>query len=287
MSTLKFHNILHLSYAEVAEAAKTRDTVIIPVGSCEKHGAHVPLGTDTFITQGVVERAAKLADVLHTPCIPVGYSPHHMGEVGQLSGTLTFSPATFSSMLYDLGKSLVFHGFNRLVYATHHGSNTKLIDGFMRRLRYETQCFVCFYKTPTERECNVVADLLEGPPEETPGWHSGEIETAMIMAVDPRMVEMEKAAQDRAHAPRWMGKAFSKKDGMPTVIFQGAENVFVPMEHHEYCDTATIGNPLRGSPDKGKKLFERAARHLADFVNEVKKIEVHVTNRDFPERARW
>jgi len=62
VSTLKFRNILHLSYAEVAEAAKTQDTIIIPIGSCEKHGAHLPLGTDTFITQGVVERAAELAD---------------------------------------------------------------------------------------------------------------------------------------------------------------------------------------------------------------------------------
>jgi len=287
VSTLKFRNILHLSYAEVAEAAKTQDTIIIPIGSCEKHGAHLPLGTDTFITQGVVERAAELADVMHTPIIPVGYSPHHMGEVGQLTGTLTFSAPTYNAVLYDLGRSLIFHGFNRLIYATHHGSNTKLIDGFMRRLRYETNCFVCYYKTPTERECHVVADIIEGPPEETPGWHAGEIETAMIMAVDPRMVDMKRAVQDKAHAPRWMGPAFSKKDGMPTVIFQGAENVFVPMEHHEYSDTATIGNPFRGTPEKGKKLFERGGRHLAAFVEEVKKIPVNVTRRDFPERASW
>jgi creatinine amidohydrolase len=287
VSALKFRNVLHLSYAEVAEAAKTRDTIILPIGSCEKHGAHVPLGTDTFITQGVVERAAELADVMHTPIIPVGYSPHHMGEVGQLTGTLTFSAPTYNAVLYDLGRSLIFHGFNRLIYATHHGSNTKLIDGFMRRLRYETNCFVCYYKTPTERECHVVADIIEGPPEETPGWHAGEIETAMIMAVDPRMVDMQRAKQDRAHAPTWMGPAFSKRDGMPTVIFQGAENVFVPMEHHEYSDTATIGNPFRGTPEKGKKLFERGARHLADFVEEVKKIPVKVTRRDFPERASW
>ena len=109
----------------------------------------------------------------------------------------------------------------------------------------------------------------------------------MIMAVDRRMVEMKRAVQDKAHAPKWMGQAFSKRDGMPTVIFQGAENVFVPMEHHEYSDTATIGNPFRGTPEKGKKLFERGAKHLADFVNEVKKIPVNVTKRDFPERASW
>lgn len=285
MAWNKSYNLLDLSYADVAEYLKTEDLVVVPVGSCEKHGAHVPLGTDSFITIGVVERAAKKAGVLHTPLLPVAYSPHHMGEVGQGVGTLSFTAETYNRMLYEMGRCLIFHGFNKIVYATHHGSNTKVIDPFLRRLRYETGAFLAYYKTPTERECQVVADIIEGPPEETPGWHAGEIETAMIMAYNPDLVDMSRAKQDRAHAPRWMGQAFSKKDGVGSVIFQGAENIFVPMEHHEYSDTATIGNPFRGTPEKGKKLFERGGDHLAAFLEEVKKFPVKVTRRDYPERV--
>lgn len=280
-------NLLELSYVEVAEYLKENDTVLIPIGSCEKHGAHLPLGTDSLITIRMTEMAADLAGVLHTPLIPVGYSPHHMGEAEQGTGTLTFSGETYNRILYEIGRSLIFHGFSKLVYVSHHGSNTKLIDGYLRRLRYEAGAFVAFYKTPTERELSVVGDIIEGPPEETPGWHAGEIETSMIMAYDEGLVDMARATQDRAHAPRWMGPAFSKKDGTGTVIFQGAENIWVPMEHHEYSDTATIGNPFRGTKAKGDRLFERGAQHLAAFVNEVKKISVKVTQRDFPERAWW
>ena len=60
-----------------------------------------------------------------------------------------------------------------------------------------------------------------------------------------------------------------------------------PDENLVLYDGATIGNPFRGTPEKGRKLFERGGRHLADFVNEVKKIPVSVTKRDFPERAGW
>jgi creatinine amidohydrolase len=284
----KRRNLQELSYVDVAESLKKgNDIILIPIGSCEKHGAHIPLGTDSFITIRMTEMAAEQADVLHTPIIPVGYSPHHMGEVNQGTGTLTLSGETYNRILYEMGRSLVFHGFNKLIYVSHHGSNTKLIDEYLRRLRYETGAFIAFYKTPTERELSVVGDIIEGPPEETPGWHAGEIETSMIMAYDESLVDMKRAKQDRAHAPRYMGKAFSKKDGTSTVIFQEAENIWVPMEHHEYSDTATIGNPFRGTRAKGKKLFERGAQHLAAFVTEVKKIKVKVTQRDFPERAWW
>ena len=71
------------SYDEIAEHMKTNDTIMIPMGSCEKHGAHVISGTDTVTAMGVVKTAAPIADTLYTPIIPVGYSPHHMGRPGE------------------------------------------------------------------------------------------------------------------------------------------------------------------------------------------------------------
>jgi len=82
-----------------------------------------------------------------------------------------------------------------------------------------------------------------------------------------------------------MGSKFSKTDGTGTVKFQGSENIWVPMEHHEYSDTAVIGNPFRANPEKGEELFRRMAQHLADFVNEARNFPVEAVNRDYPERA--
>ncbi len=281
------HNLLECSYVDAIEWFKKTDTCIATIGSCEKHGAHLPLGTDSYTTINVTERAAKLADVPHTPLMPFGYSPHHMGRVAEGCGTITLSANTYRAMLKDIARSLIYHGANKIVFVTHHGSNTKPIDELLRQIRYGYGAFACFYKTPTERECEVVKGILEGPPEETPGWHAGEMETAQVMAHDMNLVNMDRAVKDTAHAPRWMGPEFSKIDGTITVKYKGSENIFVPMDHHEYADHATIGNPFRGTPEKGLALFEKEAEHLASFINEVKKFPftVDIKDRAFPDRA--
>lgn len=280
-------SLLALSFAEVAERLREpgQDVVLVPLGSTEKHGAHIPLGTDSYITMTAVVQAAEFADCMYAPLVPFGYSPHHMGRLQEGAGTITLRAETYRRIMHDVALSLIFHGFNRVIFVSHHGSNTKPIDEILRYLRYRTGAFFAFYKTPTEREVQVLEGVLENPPEETPGWHSSELETACLMAVHPGLVSMKRAVSDRAHAPRWMGPKFSKSDGTGTVKFGGSENIWVPMEHHEYSDTAVIGNPFRANPEKGEELFRRMAQHLADFVNEARGFPVEVVNRDYPERA--
>jgi creatinine amidohydrolase len=217
----------------------------------------------------------------------VGYSPHHMGRMNEGCGTLTFSADTYRRIVYDLAMSMIYHGFNKLVFVTHHGSNSKVIDDVLRRIRYETDCFVCWYKTPTERTYSVLGDIVDGPPEETPGWHAGEIETSTAWAYNDGTVDMDLAVEDRTHAPKFMGEKFTKKDGSGFVTFNGMENIWVPMEHHEYSDTATIGNPFRASKQKGEKYFEIAGQALAAFLEEVKKFKIKVPDeaRMFKNRA--
>jgi creatinine amidohydrolase len=293
MAELTKYNLLELPWTDVAEWIKAgNDVAMVPVGSIEKHGSHVPLGVDTYTTMGTVERAAVKAKVVFAPMMPYGHSPHHMGEAGWGTGSISLPAEVYRQVLYAIGRSLIFSGFNKIVFVSHHGTNMGPQGEVLRTLRAETGCFCAYYKTPTERDCAVVADLMTGPPEETPGWHAGELETSTCMAymkengIYEGSIFMDRAKPDRAHAPRWMGPAFSKKDGTNTVQFQGSENIFVPMLHHEYSDTATIGNPLRSSVEQGIAVFERISDHLTAFLNEVKKFDfkVPLEKRDWPGR---
>jgi len=293
MANVQKFDLNELPWTDVASWIKAgNDVVMIPVGSVEKHGHHVPLGVDSHTTMGSVERAAVKAKVVYSPLLPFGVSPHHMGEPGWGTGSISLPTEVYRQVLYAIGRSLIFAGFNKLVYVSHHGTNMGAQGDALRALRAETGCFCAYYKTPTERDCAVVADLLQGPPEETPGWHAGELETSTCMAYLKEKgtyegsVFMDRAKQDRAHAPKWMGPAFSKRDGSNTVIFRGSENIFVPMLHHEYSDTATIGNPLRSSVEQGVAVFERISDHLAAFLEEVKKFDIKVPaeKRDWPGR---
>jgi creatinine amidohydrolase len=274
-----------MNYVDVAEYLKSCDVIMATMGSLERHGAHIPLGCDALTTWEVVTRASAKASVIYTPIIPYGYSPHHMHGIGEGTGTITLSAETYRRVVYDIAKSLIYHGFNKVVFVTHHGSNSKVVDEILRRVHYETGAFTCWYKTPTEREYNALKGIIDGPPEETPGWHSGEIETATCLAYDETLVDMSLAVQDRTHAPGYMGPAFSKKDGSGMVEFLETEQAWVPMEHHEYSDTSTIGNPFRGTKAKGIKYFEHSASHLAAFLEEVKKFSIKPTNREFNNRA--
>jgi creatinine amidohydrolase len=285
MAQKKPYNIIDCSQVDVKEWLDETDIVMVPIGSCEQHGNHLPLRTDSITAEVITERAAKKANVPHTPLVWCGYSPQHMREPGKGSGTITLRSSTFQDLLYDIGRSLIHHGFSKIIYVTGHGSNIKVLDPMLRNLRYETGAFIAMYKAYSERDLSIIQDIIENPKEETPGWHCSEMETAQDMAYNMDLVRMDRANKEFVHAPKWLSKAFSKVDGSAGVTFKGQEYIVIPMDHHEYSDTGVVGNPFRATPEKGEKLFERFSDYLADFLKEIKKMKVEVTNRPFTSRA--
>jgi creatinine amidohydrolase len=258
---------------------------LIPIASTEQHGPHLPLSTDTVTAYEVSKRAAEQADVLYTPTVWTGYSPQHMRGPGQGMGTITIRAETLNNLLYDIARSLIHHGFNKLIFVNGHGSNVKVIDPLLRRIRYDTGALVAFYKPYAERYMGLIKDLMENPPDETPGWHSSELETSQMLAHNAELVRMERAAATETHIPRWLPAAFSKADGAPDVQFKGYQYFQFPMDHDEFTDTGVIGNPLRATAEKGEEAFRRYADHLVAAIAELSKVDVHVHTREFRERV--
>jgi creatinine amidohydrolase len=128
--------------------------------------------------------------------------------------------------------------------------------------------------------------VLEGPPEETPGWHAGELETSQVLAHDEKLVHMERAVKsERTKTPPFLPEAFLKKDGTPTVEFEGYSYFVFPMEHREFSDTGLIGNPLRATREKGMESYKRFSGHLARALKEFENVKVEVKNREFVNRV--
>ena len=279
------HCLLDLAPPDIQWFLERSDIVLVPIGSCEQHGAHLPLGTDTITALEVARRAAEKADVPYAPPFWAGYSPQHMREIEAGVGTITFRAATLFEAWYDICRSLIHHGWNKLVFVNGHGSNTKIIDPLLRRVRYETGAFVALYKPYAERYMGMIGDLLENPPDETPGWHASELETSQVLAHDDALVRMDRAADDRAQAPPWLPKTFLKQDGAPDVEFQGYQYFVFPMDHGEFSRTGVIGNPFRATAEKGEQALERFADHLAAAIDEFRPLEVEITRRAFEERV--
>jgi len=278
-------NHAYLSYVDIEEYLRTKDTILVPMASTEQHGPHLPLYTDTITAVEVSERVSEAIGVLHTPPLWAGYSPQHMYGVGQGRGTVTLRASTLLNLMNDVARSLIHHGFNRIIFINGHGSNVKVVDPVLRKLRYETGALISFVKPYMERYTGVLEGLMENPPEETPGWHSSELETSQDLAWNPDLVRMERAVDTRAHTPAFLPGSFSKDDGMPDTDFEGYQYFTFPMDHHEFVENGIIGNPLRATAEKGEEAFRRLSEHVARGVLELQTVPVDVHTREFVDRT--
>ena len=274
-----------LTYVDIKNYLEVKDTILVPMASLEQHGPHLPLYTDTVTAWEVATRVSEMIAVMHAPAIWMGYSPQHMHEPGQGRGTITLRASTHLNLIHDVARSLIHHGFNRILFVNGHGSNVKVIDPILRKLRYETGALVSFIKPYMENYVGILEGLMENPVDETPGWHSSELETSQDMAWNEDLVRFDRAEFTRAHIPEFLPETFDKKDGMPDVAFEGYKYFTFPMDHHEFIESGTIGNPLRATKEKGEEAFRRLSEHVARGVLELQDVEVNVHTREFVDRV--
>jgi creatinine amidohydrolase len=275
----------NLTFTDVQEYLTVKDTILVPMASFEQHGPHLPIYTDTITCVEVSRRVAEMIAVLHTPPIWTGYSPQHMFEPGMGRGTITIRSSVLLGLVNDVARSLIHHGFNRIIFINGHGSNVKVIDPVLRRLRYETGALISFVKPYMENYVGILEGLMENPWEETPGWHSSELETSQDLAWNEKYVRMDRANFTKAHIPEFLPKSFEKKDGMPDVEFEGYKYFTFPMDHHEFIETGVIGNPLRATKEKGEEAFRRLSEHVARGILELQNVPVTVHTRKFVDRV--
>jgi creatinine amidohydrolase len=167
------------------------DVVLIPVGATEQHAEHTPLMVDTGWAIAVAEGAARAADALVAPPLHIGWSTHHLAY----PGAITLRPETMIDMLVDIGESLIYHGFKRLVMVNGNRiANLPPMEIAATKLRFRTGAFVSVVDVGliARRE---VGEICE------PGQngHAGDSETSFMLHWRPDLVDMTKAAGGHPH----------------------------------------------------------------------------------------
>lgn len=183
--------LAHLTWPEV-EAIDRDCVVLIPTGSLEQHGAHLPLFTDSLIVTAVAEAAeAQLSEqVLLTPTLWLGASAHHLGFAGSLSASFE----TYEGAIQEVVEALVAHGFRKFVVVNGHGGNTSPNDVATRRLKAKhphlSVGHVGYFAFCEE----VIAEVLEGPAKTM--RHACEGETSLMMHLHPNLVRADRRRDD-------------------------------------------------------------------------------------------
>ena len=266
------HRYELLTWPEINEAVAQEKVVVLPIGSVEQHGHHLPLDVDVKLASSVCNAAGVRAPetMLVLPAVGYGFTHHVMN----FPGTVNVSPVTFVNMLIDIGSSVAYHGFRRIVMVNGHGSNHPLVEQAGRQISLKTGA-LCLNISWWQ----LIAEYWnEEVRESGPGGcaHACELETSMYMHVDPDGVRRDRITGappdylDLEGGTEWQKVDLTLGSGPATIV------------EWTSCtsETGAFGAPELATDEKGRLVFERSAERLAEMVAWFR------TRPDLPRRDR-
>lgn len=245
----------HMNYPEVEEFVKSHDTVLIPVGSTENHGKHMPLGTDTMIPHKIAQLIeGKISDqIVIAPTLPYGSTEDLKG----FAGTVSIGNDGLILVLGRICEQLLGYGFKHIIILNGHGGNSKAIEYVGLKVHEQGGLLA-----------RVDWWLLAG--QLNPMWkggHGGGEEAAGVMAVDPTLIKRE-----------WLNEGENIRDLSPELpaatwnsVAFGKGTVTVPRPMTEITDNGWMAYgmpdaPARADEKWGTEMVETCAQYVADFA---------------------
>ena len=234
------------------DAIAMQKLVVLPVGSTEQHGPHLPLDTDVFLCETVcLEVGKRVPDkVLVLPPVSYGLNLHHI----DFPGTIHIEPETFIAFCLNITKSVAYHGFQKILLVNGHGSNAPLVDLVARKtvLATESLCFATSY-------FNFATEAFEAVRETEIIAHTDEFEVSLYLHLAGDRVKMEQAVADNDRMGEYLSSDSTSK---------------YPVRFNDYWGRWTRlgvhGDPTKATAEKGRIIFEAAVEGLVGLVDELR-----------------
>lgn len=255
--------LAELSYHQV-KSGPPFDTAVLPLGATEPHNLHLPYATDTYQVESIAERACEAAWKLGAravllPTIPYGTETNQMA----FPLAMNLNPTTLAGVIKDLVLSLETHGIKKLVLLNGHGGND--LKWLLRELYGKTTAhvFLCnWYKVAADRYGAIFDD---------PGDHAGELETALMLALRPDLVRLERADSGRLAEFRF------------EAVRKGWVEITRPW--HLLTTNSGAGDPRPATAQKGEETMRIVVERLASFLAELSRSPLDATFPFEPELA--
>lgn len=258
----------YLSWTAIAALPDRENTVIVlPAGSIEQHGPHLPCAVDTLICAGVVGHAlARLpAEVpaYSLPPITYGKSEEHL----HFPGTLTLTGETLYATVVEVGESVYRSGFRKFLIVNGHGGQPQVLEMAARELRLRHGDFIVIPQH-TWRLPHVAGRYLS-EKEKKLAMHAGHAETAIVMALAPETVHMDRAVAN--YPPEFPSKLLSP-DGRPACAWSA----------RDFGPSGVIGDPLPATREQGEAILDSLAASWAQAITEL-----HALSWPAREESTW
>jgi creatinine amidohydrolase len=236
-----------LTSADLRTAFTRRASVLLPVGSVEQHGPHLPVGTDTLIAQqlaiAVAERLGDRCIVL--PPLWYGESPHHMS----FAGTITLRADTYLRVISEIAGSLYQHGLQSLVILNGHGGNIgplRTVVADLARTHGRSPRVVTYWDAIDAE----IAEFFDQP--ELACGHACALETSLALHLFSDLVRRDQIPAQRSG------------DRGPHMF--GRKPVVEGLDFGVYSANGVIGDPSQGTAERGQRLFERLVHNLVEIL---------------------
>ncbi len=232
------------AWPDLADYFETESLALVPLGSTEQHGPHLPEGTDHIIAEGFARAAADRTGYLCTPTVKVGVSPHHK----QFHGTMWADAPAFRDYVESITRNLTYHGIDRVVYVNAHGGNVQHLREVGRRLREDGDCYAIEWMWDES-----IPDLIEDAFDQ-PGPHGGPKETALIQHLAGDLVHADRLEEARDGGLQVWDEGTGRVHGART-FYDAIDNT----------DNGVLGDQTDATPDIGADLFEAALEQLVEL----------------------
>lgn len=262
-----------MTWPDVKAYLQRCDMVIIPLGSIEQHGPHLPLGTDTYEACEMSKLISAKTGVVVANVLSVGYSESHMA----FPGTITITQETMERVLKETVESLIRHGFRRILFFNYHGGNnltqTRLV-AYINRTTPATAVAIGIGGP-------IPGDVPPGTYEKNFDWHAGVGETSLMMHLKPNLVRKDSIRNPDIHFTDEVLKIqkFSKKYPLLSNVWHARvgthESSGKGGATHEFSSNGiwSLSDVTKASADLGQRRVEAMVKSSVDFINAWKEMD--------------
>lgn len=242
-----------LTWPEARDRLKQVDLALLPVGSLEQHGYHLPLDTDAYDADFLAKEVARRCSPprpLVLPIVPYGVSYAH----GDFSGTVGIDPGTLFRLVYDVGMSIAQHGITKLLIINAHGGNLPALHFAAQMINRDAHIFTC---VDTGETSDADIEAMAQVPNDV---HAGFIETSTSLANRPYLVQMDKAVK------------FVPQFSTTYLDFTSKRSVGWYARTARISPSGVFGDPTKATPQAGQAMWEVMIGRLVELVETLKKL---------------
>jgi len=253
-----------MTWVEVEDYLRTHDIVIIPIGSTEQHGPHLPLGTDYYEAMGISKLISQKTGVLIAPVLLAGYSVYHSG----FPGTLSLKPETLEQVLFETVEMLMQYGFKRFLFFNYHGGNNVSQDKVIHRINHSTEATAVSIGVGSSLQKG--AGQVEGVEYD---HHAGIKETSNMLYLYPDMVQMDKAEKPVMTFSPLLKNLMAASEENPNLETIAESMQAVPLETGKYGASHEISsNGIWSTSDPKSATREIGEKRIGEMVDRAVKL---------------